>query len=155
MKLFKRELYEAASVFDLDADNLDSAWRDEASKKWHAAFDIYEKQLNEIKPLLPKSMQKFEVTAFHDGTFKSYSQKNDQIILKICGGYPGPLCGNYELIFTGVSYYQGLKKAVRDTWLYEEIHLSHQGKFEFHALLDESEFVIVADRIELLEHTDP
>lgn len=116
---------------------------------WKMAVRKYQKHLKAIEKSLPKSMQEFCHISLHDGRIKSVRCQSDKIILKIDGKDCcwGPQ-GQFTLTFRGVKQSTGLDSIYKDVWLYEEVCLSRNGKFEFSVLTWTSEFTIVADDVE-------
>lgn len=49
-----------------------------------------------------------------------------------------------------VSEFKIMKDIVGDTWLYEEVHLSDTGKFEFHVLLYSSEGFLNLNELKII-----
>jgi len=148
MKFFTRQLYDAQQG-DPDLPEVI-----QADEQWHIASDEYQKHLYLVRPQLPKGMQKFCEKSLHDGVIRSVELESDEIRLHIdgcgCWGPGGPL----ELIFRGVKSAQDIGDLIDDWWLYEEVHLSKDAGFEYHVLLQNTEFVVIADDVELIENDE-
>lgn len=148
MKYFTRVLYNAQQGHPELPEVI------QANKDWHVACEKYRKHLQSIRSQLPNSMQDFCETSLHDGVIRSVSTKANNVHLQIdgcgCWGPGGPL----ELVFYGVKNVQGADDVLDDCWLYEEVHLSDRGGFEYHVLLGNSEFIVVADDVRLIERVE-
>lgn len=153
MKFLTRELFNDRS------SNKMEKW-DEAEKKCQEYY-------NSIKGSLPESMKDYweHGPNPHDGIIKSVSKDKDRLIITIDGSTcpsfddlppkikdfrPCPK-GLFQIIFSGLKSAKGINDIVNDEWLYDEVHLSESGKFEYHVLLEKSEIVIVANNIEINE----
>ena len=150
MKFITRQLYDAQQG---DPDLPEVV---QAAKDWDATCGRYRRHLASLRPLLPRSMQEFCDTSLHDGIIESVSQESDELRLHIAGcGCWGP-GGALQLIFRGVKSAQGVDQITGDCWLYEEVHPSDLAAFEYHVLLERSEFVVAADGVQLIaEDGDP
>jgi len=144
MKFFTRQLYDAQQG---DPDLPEVV---QADKEWHAVSERYQCHIASLRPQLPNSMQQLCDTSLHDGVIESVSREGNEIHLHIagcgCWGPGGPL----ELIFRGVKSAQGIEDITGAWWLYEEVHPSDVAAFEYHVLLDRSEFVVAADAVQLV-----
>ncbi len=145
MKFFTRQLYEAQQG---DPDLRDVI---EADRQWLMASQAYQQHLQSIYPYLPKRMQEFSAVSLHDGVVRAVTWIGDEIQLQIAGcGCWGP-GGSLELIFRGVKIAEGINDILEDWWLYEEVHLSQDAAFEYHVLFQDTELLVVADDVELIE----
>lgn len=145
MKFFTRELYDKQHI-------IKNIFSRKANREWDDACKGYEKYLNSIKNSLPESMKNFCETTLHDAYIKSVSKIQDKLILEIDGSNcPWDRKGQFQLVFSGVKSIEGENEIIDDYWLYEEVHLSSIGKFEYHILLGKSEFRVIADEVNFIE----
>ena len=140
MKFFTRKLYDSLQGYhDMPVEY-----------DWDAVCERYLTHINALRFHLPKSMQEFCDISLHDGIVEAVSQAGDEIHLSIDGSdcleFECPL----QLIFREVKLVQGIEDITGDWWLYEEVHPSGVASFEYHVLLERSEFVVAADDVELI-----
>jgi len=118
----------------------------EMANEWENVCSMCKAEYDDIKYKLPSSMQLLRSYAFHDNEVLSVKKdSNDVLIIEL---------EYYSLIFKNVSQLEAIDDIVGDIWLYEEVHLSDIGRFEFQLLLYASkgfltlhEFSVIADDV--------
>lgn len=144
-------IYITRKLYNSQQGDLSAKEEKFVDKNWKEACMEYKTNLKKIKPHLPRSMQDFCEISLHDGIIDSFTRTKHYLKIKINGcGCCGP-AGKLELIFYGVKSVKGLDNIINDWWLYEEVYLSKKGRFEYHVLLEKSEFMVVADEVKFIE----
>lgn len=118
----------------------------EIANEWENLCSMYKAEYEDIKYKLPLSMQLLRSYAFHDNEVLSVKKdSNDILIIEL---------ERYLLIFKNISQLEIIDDIVGDIWLYEEVHLSDIGGFEFQVLLYSPrgfvtlhEFSVIADDV--------
>ncbi|MGH9363715.1 MAG: DUF4085 family protein [Thermoanaerobaculia bacterium] len=120
-----------------------------AQRRWKAACSALAAHLKSIRPALPASMRRFSDTTLHDGVIRSARRPaRGRVVLEIDGSNcPWGPVGQFRLTFKGVRDVRGLDRMRNDEWLYEEVDLHKDAKFEYRVLLFRSEFRIAADEV--------
>ncbi|WP_160689208.1 DUF4085 family protein [Clostridium sp. C2-6-12] len=114
----------------------------EMANEWKDLCNSYKAEYEDIKYKLPLSMQVLSKYNFHDSEVLSFKKDiNDNLVLEL---------DRYSLIFKKVSKFEIIEDIVGDTWLYEEVHLSHIGEFEFQVLLYSSEGFLNLNEIKII-----
>ena len=137
MKFFTRERYEAMQH--------DSR---RAEREWERAGREYTRQLELVRQRLPESARKLCDLTLHDGIVERIerpAQDTVRLIVNASNNPWGPR-GRFDLQFLGVNPLTFREPAVRDCWLYEEMHLSDSG-FALHVLLHKSEMIVEASSV--------
>ena len=118
----------------------------EMANEWENVCSMCKAEYDDIKYKLPSSMQLLRSYAFHDNEVLSVKKDStDVLIIEL---------EYYSLIFKNVSQLEAIDDIVGDIWLYEEVHLSDIGGFEFQVLLYSPkgfltlhEFSVIADDV--------
>jgi hypothetical protein len=145
MKYFTRELYRS-----LQGKTPGSTEMRRVRKLWATARVNYHKHLQAIRPQLPDGARELSKHSFHDAVVKSFTRTRKNLVI-VLDGRRELLADNIRLVFKGVKSVKGLDNMVDDQWLYEEVHLSRRGKFEYCILLRRSQIAITADDVDLIE----
>lgn len=151
MKFITRDLYNAIQC-EPDTPEFDAA-----EARWESQCSAYRAHIESVRSRLPESMQVFCDTTLHDGVITAAARpRRDSVRLEIdAWNNPWGPTGRLELIFTGVKDVSPLDDLVGQWWLYEEVHLHPGAGFDYRVLLDEGEFRVVADNVELSQTSDP
>jgi hypothetical protein len=128
----------------------------ETSKGIDKLFRGYAAHIKTISDSLPEGARALSSISFHDATIKEVrhvSRKEVEIVIE-SGGYD--ILSKHHLEYGGYTLsFSGVKKAwvpysiVGQIWLYEEMHLSDLGVFDYRVLLDKDEIKIQADDVRL------
>jgi len=150
MKYFTRQLYNSQQG-DPSSEKTQKAY-----EQWKKAVDAYDVYYKSVELFLPGHIKSLKNLSFHDAEIKGFNYLNKS---KLIVGVDGVDCpwrapGQFLLKFEGVKLFEAQGTIVGDGWLYEEIHLGENGYFEYHVLLDESEFQVVAKDVILEEVQD-
>lgn len=112
-------------------------WQKSIDNEWNVINSNYNKHCNSIKNLLPQNM--FELCSeysFHDAEILSVQKSNDQVELELDCSECRDNQGTCLLTFTGVKLLETPDDLSEDYWwLYDEVHLSDEGNFDFQVLL--------------------
>jgi hypothetical protein len=145
MKFITRELYQGMQVFPRQGD---------FEAEWSRRCSAYQAHLEAISDQLPTGMRDFSKVTLHDGVIKS-SERPDASVLELvvdASRNPWGPRGVFRVRFTGVRMVEGTQTLVGDDWLYEEVHLHPQGRFDYRVLFWKSDFRVVADEVEVKPH---
>lgn len=120
----------------------------EMANDWENACRKYKAEYESIKYKLPLSVQKIGNYAFHDDEILSViKDTNNMIKIEL---------QRYSLRFENVRQFETTDDIVGDIWLYDEMHLSDIGSFDFQVLLRSPqgflklhEFRIISDDISI------
>lgn len=128
----------------------------ETSRAIDKLFKEYAAHIKTIRDSLPDGARALSSLSFHDATIKGvkHLSKSEVQILVESGAYDifshNTLeYGGYTLSFSGVKKAWVPYSIVGDTWLYEEMHLSDVGAFDYKVLLVKDEIRIQADDVRL------
>src|SRR5574341_713534 len=153
MKFFTRELYNKYQPLYRVQKGLKPVENEKEKKEWREVRNKYKQHLISIKPSLPKKMQEFSEITLHDAIIKSIAKPTqEKLALEIDGSGCcwGPI-GQFTLKFKGVKEAQYNEDTIiGDDWLYEEVHLSDVGRFDYRILLGRGEFRVVAEDVEFI-----
>jgi hypothetical protein len=150
MKFITRDLYNAMQC------RPDTPESQAAFARWEAQCAVYRVQLESIRRQLPASMQAFCDTSLHDGVIMATTRPQPatvQLDIDASNNPWGPT-GYFRLVFTGVKDVSPLNDLVDEWWLYEEVHLHTDARFDYRVQLTNGEFRVVADHVELIEMSD-
>jgi hypothetical protein len=123
-------------------------------KKWDDAANALQQHYATVKDKLNSDMRAFIERTLHDGVVEHvYQPTMDTVSLEINGhDCPQPPRGMFLLTFRGVKCAEGLDECIGFAWLYEEVHLHPEARFDYQVLLrngtDLLELRIVADEVE-------
>jgi hypothetical protein len=129
---------------------------DETKRVIDKLFKDYAAHVKTIRGSLAQGARALSSLSFHDATIKALrhvSRKEVQIVIE--GGAYDIVSekmleyGAYTLSFIGVRKAWVPNAIVGDTWLYEEMHLSDDGGFDYQVLLVGDEIRIQADDVRL------
>lgn len=167
MKFYTRDLY--ASI---QTTSRIRGWL--AHRRWTRADRAYSQHLGALRPTLAPSVRDFSDLSLHDGEVTSANFVDTTLVLELEGhGYWGPSGADLQeamraanallrepgtvgvalprrkptsltVTFVGVSLVEGLEQLVGNCWLYDEFHAAPDGAFDYQALLDRSEFRVIA-----------
>jgi len=118
----------------------------EMADEWEYVCKMYKAEYENIKYKLPLSMQELRNLYLHDAKVLSLKKdSNDMLNIEL---------DSYSLTFKNVSQLEITDDIIGDSWLYDEVHLSDRGKFDFQVLLYSQqgfstlhEFRVIADDI--------
>lgn len=118
----------------------------EMANDWETAFKMYKAEYEDIKHKLPLSMRELRNYAFHDDIVLSLKKdSNNMINIEL---------QRYSLKFINVREFETADDIIGDVWLFDEVHLSDIGNFDFQVLLYSPqgflilhEFRVIADDI--------
>ena len=144
MKFITRELYEIMQP----ANRVPEEFSQRAWLKATRAKKEYEETL---LPRLPQGLLKLREDSMHDGIVADIKVGGDTITVEIDGAnFAWNTPSIYRLVFRGVREARGVEEVVDDAWLYEEIDVHPEARFELRVLFEKSELSIAADDLELI-----
>ena len=147
MKYITRELH------GLMQGGLGDAGDRAAAAAWDRASVDYRSHLERIQGQLPPGMRAFSQLTLHDGIVQAVSRPSDKELLLDVDATSNPWGprGNFRLRFNGVRELDKEGELLGQGWLYEEVHLHPEARFEFHVMFWDADFRVAADEIEVQE----
>lgn len=126
-----------------------------AEREWARLAEVYQRYLQLISPLLPKTVARLGKAGLHDATVVSAVQRGRTLLLVVdtthaltrLGGR-----GQLRLTFKGVREPVSTKSLVDAWWCYEEVHLSSRARFALHVLFHQGDLEMEADEL-IMERT--
>jgi hypothetical protein len=123
-------------------------------EKWEKMCNEYNQYYRKIVNSLPTSMVEFKKCSIHDAVILDIQKpKEDELIIELDGSSCCYECyrgGNFKILFEGIKLLDMPKNSISKLCLYEEVHLCHEGKFDYRLLLDEGEMRIIADHVQVI-----
>jgi len=129
-------------------------WVKSINVLWKDTFEDYKRYYETIEKSLPESLVGLKKECnLHDCKIVSIARNDDEVKIELeSGGFIGE--GLYTVTFKDVKLIDMPFDILGNVWVYDEIHLSDLGKFDFQVLLDsmdgflnKRELRIVADDI--------
>ena len=131
---------------------------EETSRAVDKLFKEYAGHIKSIRDSLSAGARALSSLSFHDATIKEVkhlSKREVQILIEGAGydilAQNTSEYGGYTLSFSGVRKAWVPYTIIGDTWLYEEMHLSDVGAFNYQILLAKDEIRIQADDVRLAQ----
>lgn len=103
---------------------------------WDDALANYREYRRSVAELIPFSFVEFERIRLHDLALNRVIWCGPEILDLFVGWY--------HLVFSGVQRHEIDFTSLGDTWLYDELHPGRDGAIELHAMLYESDLLIVS-----------